>query len=949
LSAFDLVQRQHPDGTSESYVHDPQGRLLQRIDTGGHPWSWSYNVRGLPLTATNPSGGVAQLTYGPDMALQTFRDPSGTLTTIARDLLKRPIEVVHADGTKRLFTWTARDRLAAVTDELGLTRTQAYDDDGNPTALIDRTGASWISSYDALGRRTSLTDPLGNTWSVAFGPQGRVVALTSPTADTWQVAYDARGFPSSITAPWGGAALIAHDAEGLLSAWTTPRGHTWNVERDALGRVSSWTNPLGASSALGRDPLGRVISCTSPDGQTVAIGRGPTGLVTSLALPGGIGSVAIQRDGLGCATSVTDPNGGEWLQARDVEGRCTSRTDPLDRSTQLVYDARDRLVRAVFPGGLGTVDIERDDAGQPVELDFSDGTWIPRAYDAEGRLDSTAGVALQRDGAGNIAACNGIANEYDGSGRIVRVTLGPGKTVDYTYLDGLLSVIQPWVGGPIALSYDVDGLPLKIGRPNGVHTRFQWDAAGQLSALSNGSYFARFQRDSAGRIVRAHRRTPLEALAALGQEVHDYDAAHQHAGWTHDALGFPLSHGSATLTWNLAGQLLSHSEGGATVQFAWSGLGDLLARTDAAGTVQYVANHAMGGTTAIVLADGVPATYVVATPSGQPLATIDAATGAIKYLHFDERGNVEFTTNASGAVTGAWGYDAYRRIAHTGGDSFFTWRGSSGALDLGVGGLFAVGGEYGPAARVYDPALGRMLAPQPTYGERLAWKLDGGLREVPQSWLADDASDEPRRQIDRNGDWAPVGEDMRAVKPSYDLFDSRLRWREDEPCGSLQASLDDVLTRAFDGHLSEGCGSQSAARLGEPSGGPRDASTPCNSSPQRAQSWATRFVGYNSDLDASWACRSPGYGASAPESHRESVASLGTLPRSTATIAAAAQVDQHDHFSFLDDEPDELEVAFAHPADLFLAHFFFGGETLGTHALWVAEETRCCELEKKNR
>src|SRR5206468_3090947 len=114
-----LLSVQHPNGATDNFVYDPQGRLA----------------------ATNRNGNADQRTY-------TYG---------------RAGEVSAADangGTSRYF-FDARGLIAKVEDALGNATHYVYDSSFNLVQVIDASGQATIANYDQQGNLIQTTGPNG--------------------------------------------------------------------------------------------------------------------------------------------------------------------------------------------------------------------------------------------------------------------------------------------------------------------------------------------------------------------------------------------------------------------------------------------------------------------------------------------------------------------------------------------------------------------------------------------------------------------------------------------------------------------------------------------------------------------------------------------------------------------------------------------------------------------
>jgi RHS repeat-associated protein len=725
ITLQDVASITRADGTVESFAYDAAGNVLAYTDPEAKTTTFTYNARGQVLTSTDPEGGVTTYAYNADATLASVTDPSGNTTAYTHDALRRLVLVTRPDASTVAIAYDALDRVTSVTDEMGAVTSYAYDPNGNVTSATSPMGETWTYTYDAMDRLATATDPLGGVTARSYDALGRLASVTDPNGNTVTVAYDSRGRPISTTDGAGSVWTRAFDAERVLSSASSPLGATTAYVTDALGRVTGLTTPSGASITAAFDALGRMTQVTDPLARTTSYSRDARGLVSEIALAMGGVSASYARDDRGAVTSVTDPRGNAWGFAYDTQGRRASDSDPLGNQAAYTYDSRSRVAQTTHPGGLGTTTFAYDAAGRMTQQSGSDGTMLSFAYDADGRMTSAAdaggGTAtFAYDAAGRVTSSNGITMTYDAGGRLASATLAPGKTVTYAY-DGRNAVtsVSDWVGGVTAFSYDAAGRLVSVSRPNGVTTTISYDADSRVVGIVEASTSLSLvqlssimlTRDAAGHVTQAVRNVPLAAVPGAASLSLSYDAADRLVANTHDAMGRVTSDAARTYSWDLASRLSGYDPGGAPVSFARDGLGSIVARTEAAQTEEWVWNYALGlPSISIVRESAADVRYYVHAPGGLLLHSVDAASGARRFLHTDEVGSTLFLTDDSGAVTDAYAYSPYGDVvAQTGSsENRFTWHGRFG--------VFEEGGLYNMRARWYDPATCRFLSRDPIAG-----------------------------------------------------------------------------------------------------------------------------------------------------------------------------------------------------------------------------------------
>ncbi len=711
---FDLAKANYPDATSETYGRDAAGNVTGFKDRGGFLWQGTYNLRGQPLTFTNPSLGVRTFTYDTPGRLATAQDHAGNTTQLGYDGLSRLTQVTWPDATGRQYAYDNLDHRTTLTDERGKVWSQSYDANGRLASATDPLleVTTWV--YDLLDRVTQVVDPLSHAHTYAYDAAGRVSSATDRSGRTTTYQYDTVGRLTGVVDPAGGTDTYAYDANSRMTSRQDPLAHVTLVGHDALDRVTSVTDPVGSMVTYAYDGMGRLISATAPLGHTETFSYDPRGLLTSFV---NVSSVTgWPRTPLGEVAQVTDPNLNAWSRGYDPQGRLMSAADPLARTTGYGYDALSRPTQITRPDG-STEQLAYDAAGRVTGASYSGGPALAYGYDDANRLTSATGASFVYDAAGRMTGSNGIAMTYDGAGRLLSATLAPGKVVTYGYDSrGLLSQVTDWLGGTTSFTYDTARRLTGMTRPNGTGATYAYDAADRLISavetqpgpINTPLSSISITRDALGLPTSIDRRQPLmPGETTPATTAFSYDAASQLNGVGHDPLGRTTSEGARTFQWDGASRLTRYAAGADSPQFSYDAFGRVLTRTQGAQTGQYVWNY-VTGVPSVGTINSAPQgpRHSVHTPSGLLLHRVDGSTGARLFYHYDESGNTIFLTNDAGSVVTEYAYKPFGGVSGLGqtADNPFTYGAASGVIALGSSGLWAVG------PRVYDDRTIRVIS-----------------------------------------------------------------------------------------------------------------------------------------------------------------------------------------------------------------------------------------------
>jgi YD repeat-containing protein len=707
VTLFDLATASYPDGTSENYGRDAAGNLTSFRDRGSFLWSGTYNTRGQLLTSTNPSGGVTTLTYDTQGRPASGKDNAGNTTHFTYDALSRLSLIQWPDASYQFYAYDNLGHVTNFTDERGKSWAYAYDVDGRLTSETDPLQEVTGFVYDALDRVAQEVDPLGHSRVYAYDHAGRLMSTTDRSGRSMSYGYDGLGRLTAAMDPAGATAVYSYDADSRVISAQDPLGHSTLFAYDALDRVTHVTDPVGTGFDYAYDSMGRLTSSSGPLEATESYGYDSRGLL-AFAHKSTV-ELDFAHTPLGEVSQLTDPNLNAWPRAHDPQGRLTSAADPLSRTTGYTYDSRSRLTHSDLP--VGSVDITYDAASRVTGRSFSDGTTFSYAYDDANRLVSTTGAEFAYDAAGRMTRSNGLLLSYDPEGRILSETYGTGKLVTYGYDNrGLLSQVTDWMGGTTSFSYDAAGRLMTETRPapNGITTSYQYDAADRLTqcveqppgSASTPLSTITLTRDALGRPTSIDRIQPLMPDAGSPSTANfSYDAASQRAGLTWDSLGRLLGDGSRTFHWDGASRLKHYAAGTDSEQFSYDAFGQVIAWSQGSQTGQQAWNF---GNSVATLDDmqvnsSPPRIrYYVHAPSGLLLYTIDDASGARTFYHYDESGNTMFLTDDAGSVVTKYAYTPFGGMTTQGttGDPLpFTLQAAAGVMQLGSSGLFATTGS----------------------------------------------------------------------------------------------------------------------------------------------------------------------------------------------------------------------------------------------------------------
>ena len=758
--AGDLTSRIDRLGRATSYTYDGWGDQLTTTSPRGALWQYSYNNRGQKFSSLNTSNGqngvrlfnydsngnfiadryqffghsynyvydalnhltdllsdsISATHYTRDFRgnALTYTDEVGHVTAYAYDLAGQLLQTTNPDGTFTTQTFDALGRVSSKTDERGNTTTYTYepgcDCTNRLTAVIDPLGRTTSTTYDGMGRRTSTTDAAGRQTSYAYDLRGhlietdfpdgtathdtydtlgRRVASADQTGATTHYGYDVEGELLSVTDPLNNVTQYAYDADGNLSSVTDANGHLTSYTHDLMNRKIGRTLPLGMTESFTYDAVGNQLSHTDFRGKT-----------TSMAYD------AFDR----LVTKAPDPSLGEptvsWTY--NLNGMRASMTD-ASGTTNYTYDTRNRLLTKATPEG--TLTYTYDPSGNVASIDSSNanGTSVSYVWDAANELLS---VTDNRLGGMTTAA-------YTATGRPANLAQpnGVGLTYAYDSLDRVMSMAWKKRAGPalasFAYTYSPRGQRLTAADVTGREATYDYNAASRLTSETitgdpSGNGALTYVLDAVG-----NRLSRASTLMALGAQSFSYDVNDELTSHAYDLNGNTTSSDGNTYTYDFENHLVSKDGGAVTV--VYDGDGNRVAKTVSDLTTKYLTDD-LNPTGYLQVIDEVSngAVQVRYTYGNMLVSETQNASGgpATSFYGYDAHRNVAFLSDATGAVTDTYQYDAWGNVIAQNGNTPNTrlYEGQEVDTDLGLINL---------RARLYSPNEGRFLTMDPLMGRLL--------------------------------------------------------------------------------------------------------------------------------------------------------------------------------------------------------------------------------------
>jgi RHS repeat-associated protein len=521
--------RHYPDGTTQSWLYNTDGRLNIETLPNGKTWTMVYTDSSRTVTG-NYNGNDS----GTNPSVVTVRDPranvisstdvDGNTTTTTYDGLNRPLVVTGPSGTgSATQTWTHAYYFANLTE----------------TVTDASTSNVTTTMRDGLGRPANVT--LANGSSTArsttytYAPNFQSVTITEGSGSNiliHTVYTDEAGHPILTTYPDGNHTIQNYDGNGNLISSQDEAGRVTSYTYDGLNRVSTVTQPDGAVEKLGYDPGGHLNSRIMPGGLTWSGNYSSASQLSNETLASGN---ATNRTIMYSYYGGSVGNGAGLLETANhsTEGTSISYAySAFDRPTTVTFSgfagngtlpAIQGLTRSLVYDNRGNV---KSAADAYMNTTFGNVT-VTRAYDGYSQLLSdqvmvsgnvvsnltqTWDAVGRRTALTDSVAGNIFAYTYDAAGQMVGAAEKVFNTFSDTYAYSqsglLLSRNGTW--GNVTSTFDTRGRPLGVTRMVGNATvlteNLTWNGDSRLASYgvvrsgSGGNETRAYGYDAQGRL-----------------------------------------------------------------------------------------------------------------------------------------------------------------------------------------------------------------------------------------------------------------------------------------------------------------------------------------------------------------------------------------------------------------------------------------------------------------
>jgi RHS repeat-associated protein len=609
------------DGTTVLYERDFRGNPLAMTDENGHTTTYEYDHAANLIKTTFADGTFATRTYDGLNRLSSVTDERGHTSTYEYD-----------EGCG------CSDRLTRATDPLGHATVTAYDANGRRSSVTDANGHTTSFTYDVRGHVIKTDFPDGTSTHEAYDPRGRRISMTDQAGKTTVYGYDDQGQLTSVTDPLSNVTHYAYDLDGELTSVTDANGHTTTYEYDLLKRKTKRTLPLGQFETFAYNSVGNETAHTDFRGKTTAM-------------------TYDHRDRM--LTKVPDPSLGEpsHTYMYSPTGMRLSSTD-ASGATTYTYDLRNRMLTKATTAGTLTYTYDATGNVATIRSSNANGTSVDYAWDAGNQLVS---ITDNRAGGATTTA-------YTPTRRPATLAQpnGTGLTYSYDALDRITSILWRHETSPAfgrwAYTHNERGQRLTVTDITGRNAAYGYDAASRLlsEAITGDPRGAAFNGalsyvldDEGNRLSRT------STLAAITTATYSYDANDQLDSDVYDLNGNTTTSDGHTYAYDFENRLISKDNGAVSIVYDCDG--NRVAKTVGGVTTRYVVDEVNPTAYLQVLEEVVSGIVQTRYTYGTTLISQTRSVSSMpvtSYYGYDGHGNVTFLTDASGAVTDSYDYDA---------------------------------------------------------------------------------------------------------------------------------------------------------------------------------------------------------------------------------------------------------------------------------------------------
>jgi len=714
------------------YINGKQSKqYIYSYDTYGNPISevlklyesknntktvYLYDNFGRLAKVTNPMGLIKEYAYDNYGRVDSIKDHRGGLTAFSYDAFGRETLINYPDKTNKstTYAWSSEGTN-------GLYAVSTFQT-GKPTT---------IKVYDALNRevRNGETRFNGSVCHIdkLYDSYGNVEKQSLPffgnTPSLWNnYSYDDHN-----------RILSCKEASGKETTYAYSGNNVTTVENNIL-------------TTRTYDSQNNLVSVTDPTG-SVTYNLDVDGQPSSVVVPGNI-TTSFSYDQFRRRIGISDPSKGYTAYEYDADGNVSKETDANGKSISYEYDMYGRLVKKAMPEFTSTYSYNA--INELVGVTSTNGTSKSYVYDSFGRVqlwkgNTVDGVWLQKEYTyldGNVSSVKyttksdvlATENHIYANGHLRETNLNGTETIFKLLEENPFGQPTKIMTGNITRNYNYTPYGLPTGRK----------AAGSSTTYQDFSYVfdpvtsnLKTRRDNKRKLTEDFTYDGINRLTSYGDNSVTYDikgnitnksdvgtfkyglSNKPYAVSEVDIAGNAVPYREQEITYTSFSRPNTISENNYTASFVYDDESERVRMVVSDKNTNLFSRYYLGGCYELYeSAQGVKESlYLSGGYYDAPAVCIKSGSvSQVFYILRDYLGSVIQVVTANGSLVQELSYDAWGRLRDPDTHDIykpgkepelFLGRGYTGHEHLTQFGLINMN------ARLYDPALGRFLSPDP--------------------------------------------------------------------------------------------------------------------------------------------------------------------------------------------------------------------------------------------
>lgn len=457
-------------------IYDSQGRVIEQLNEGVATRKWRYHY-----------GGYVTIEEKPRLSPETV----GDLVYHYFDARKRSAGTKDGAGNRARLFYDGQDHIVRLEAPDGGVTLMEYDGAHNNTKVTDPLGKTVVLSYDSQNRLLSRTDKRGKTttfdYDTGTGLIRKIKKIHSPYADGGNGIESVQEF--------------FYNTDGTVSKIKDPEGNETSFEYDSRGNITRTTNPDLSKIENTYTTAGDIATSKNEKGVTTEFKYNKRRQLTESKIKQALSAndviAAIEYDANGQVWKTTDPKGNFTTQLYTADLRPTKTTLPSvngqTADIESIYDVRNYFVGVKNPlnqtvsygyDAAGRRNSVTDPLNRTVAYEFNPNSQVSRQLVA-GTQDSRSTYNLRGELVGAIDANNKtITRTHDDAGNQLTLVNRRGNTYRFSYYDDNLpkntQTPLDYAGSrATTFEYSKRGLLTKVTEPSGQSVLIAYDSRGR--------------------------------------------------------------------------------------------------------------------------------------------------------------------------------------------------------------------------------------------------------------------------------------------------------------------------------------------------------------------------------------------------------------------------------------------------------------------------------------